>query len=245
MRAGAILLIACGLQAQAPKPAFEVASVRPAGPTAAGSGSRSTRDGIDFPGATLAYCIGFAYKVKPYQISGPAWLSDNRYDIAAKGPAGTNPKQLEEMLQSLLAERFDLKIHKEPRDFRGFALVVEKGGPKLPVNPTTFGALRVGSWRLWAEGVGMAQLAGQLSLSLGHPVIDMTQLTAKYDFSLEWSREDALDRIGYFSQAAPTPQENEVSIDTSLDALGLKLQPRKVPLDVIVVDHADKTPTEN
>ena len=105
---------------------FEVASVKAAAPCCAAGQwreSKAENDRIDFRYVTLKYCIAFAYAVKEYQVSGPAWLSEARYDIVAKGPEGTRREQLPAMMQALLAERFKLEVHHQPRDFDVFALL--------------------------------------------------------------------------------------------------------------------------
>src|SRR5208283_5325729 len=112
---------------------FEVASVKLARPLVPGE-SRGTKRGIDrieLQYATLRNCIVYAYRVKDFQVSAPAWLDDLHYDIVAKGPAGTRPDHLQEMLQTLLAERFKLQIHRETKEVAGLALVVGKDGPKF------------------------------------------------------------------------------------------------------------------
>jgi len=109
---------------------FEVASVKPAAP-GQWRESKAGVDRIDFPNATLRYCIAFSYDLKEYQISGPSWLGELRYDIVAKGPVGTRRDQLPGMMQVLLAQRFGLQAHNETKEFSVFALVVGKNGPKL------------------------------------------------------------------------------------------------------------------
>src|SRR6266496_4015028 len=109
--AGAALIAACAARGQpAPSPSFEVASVKPAANCCAPGQSHDNRRGvgidrIEFRYATLWYCISYAYGMKSYQMSGPDWLKNARYDIVAKGPAGTVRDQLPKMMQALLAER--------------------------------------------------------------------------------------------------------------------------------------------
>ena len=120
---------------------FEATSVKPASPAAARAwptirGGPGTSDParITFTNVTLISVLLRAYNVMPYQASGPAWLSSERYDITATIPAGTTKEQTARMLQNLLAERFGLALHHETRDLQGFELTVGKGGSKLKVS---------------------------------------------------------------------------------------------------------------
>ena len=133
--AGAAMLAACVCWSQPATPSFEVASVKPSAPSAQWRESKAGVDRIDFPNATLRYCIAYAYGLKEYQVSGPSWLSELRYDIVAKGPEGTLHDQLPDMMQALLAERFQLELHDETKEFSVFALTVGKNGPKLKASP--------------------------------------------------------------------------------------------------------------
>jgi uncharacterized protein (TIGR03435 family) len=231
---------------------FETASVKPSGPLhlrpGESVGTSTGFDRVSFPYVALRYCIAYAYRVGDFQISGPAWLGDQHYDIVAKGPAGTVPKQLPEMVQTLLAERFKLQFHRESKEFAGLGLVVGKTGPKLEkaaggctplisVSPPLFKGGRV-------EGdcSSLEMLAVNLSIVLGRPVANMTRLTGQYNFVVEVSRDDTNSG----STRPPVDGiEAGVSVFTSIEKLGLKLEARKIPLDVIVVDHVEKTPGEN
>jgi uncharacterized protein (TIGR03435 family) len=282
LRAYPILLLPLTATAQVPpRPslAFEVASIKPSPPLGASRGTRTTRTGIDFGGATLRYCIGFAYRVKDYQISGPPWLGDLQFDIVAKAPENSRPNQFEEMLQTLLAERFKLRVHRETKEIQGLALVVAKGGLKLqesrvdrtqplPNGPPSIardvlsiplpGVLRIipmpdGGMRLVAGDVKISVIAGNLGNMLGSPVFDMTGATGSYDIVLDASREDVRNQRSYRVNGGPLPDPGPAelaapsgpSIYDSLQKLGLKLESRKVTVAVIVVDSADKTPSEN
>jgi uncharacterized protein (TIGR03435 family) len=162
--------------------AFEVASVKLA--TTQRTSTRSTHDGIVYRGVTLRFCIINAYHVQDFQISGPAWLGDLRYDIVAKN-SQASPKQIWDMLQTLLADRFKLQIHREKKEFPGYALTVA-GGFQLvaaPVDnnggppPSIYGGIALqqfpdGHLRLAGKQATMGALASDLSLRLGSPVID-------------------------------------------------------------------------
>src|SRR5690348_8234319 len=120
LRIAATALVAAGIaSAQTVAATFEVASVKPAAPCCAPGQWRESKAGddrIDFRYVTLRYCVAFAYGLKEYQVSGPAWIAEARYDIVAKGPAGTGHDQLPAMVQTLLAERFRLELHREKKE---------------------------------------------------------------------------------------------------------------------------------
>jgi uncharacterized protein (TIGR03435 family) len=261
-RVAAVLLIAgwaAAGQGLAP-PSFEVASVKAAAPCCAPGQWRESKAGddrIDFRYVNLKYCIAFAYGVKEFQISGPPWMGEARFDIVAKAVAGTKHDQLPKLLQALLAERFRMQVHREPKEFSVVVLSVGKGGPKLqesPVDPNAPAGAAIGL-SMNANGIGrmevkrgtMTSLANSLVRVLGRPVVDKTELTGRYDFELEYSREDA---GGMAVQAAGAPQvqpasEFGVSVFAAIQKLGLKLDVQKLTLETIVVDQAEKVPTEN
>jgi uncharacterized protein (TIGR03435 family) len=251
---------------------FEVASVKPR-PLSATSysgeagGPGTTDPGqITWSGGPLKWLLVTAYDVKPYQVSGPAWLDSEGYVIVAKVPQGATKEQLKLMWQNLLKNRFGVVIHHESRVFQAEEMTLVKGASKLketdlPDPPpradsapqTTPGKdsktspdddlhryLRTPGWtvagdganrRLLARAQSLAQVASILEQFAGHPVIDKTGLSGKYDFSAEL---DLSQPCASCVVAIALEQE-----------LGLKLVKTTVQLDVIVVDHAEKTPVEN
>lgn len=254
-----LLAVVAFAQAGAPL-SFEVASVKPAAPLKPGE-SRGTRfkpDGIDFY-TTLRYCITFAFGIRDYQLSAPGWLRDTTFEIVAKAPAGTKREQFPEMMRTLLAERFKLQIHRETKDFDGFALVVAKGGPKLTpgtAKPDASGRLFTFQTRMSPGGNGsidykansLAFLARNLESLIGRPVIDETGLDGTYDLTLEYNQYDTASGNSFrVVGGTPPPPDHEpgVSIFTSIQKYGLKLEARKVPGEAVVVDRIERTPTEN
>ena len=241
-------------------PAFEVASVRPAAPCCApGQWRESTagQDRIDFRYVTLRYCIAFAYRMKEYQVTGPGWLGETHYDIVAKAPAGTQHDQLPDMVRQLLAERFKLEVHHETREFSVYVIAVGKNGPKLKESPPEPGSPEgaaigmsmtpAGLGRIEVRHGNMTALANTLARVMRRPVVDMTGLTARYDFDLEYVREEGAGMAMPAPGGAPSASAPEfgVSLFNSMQQLGLKLEARKPALDAIVVDRAEKAPTEN
>jgi uncharacterized protein (TIGR03435 family) len=253
------LVLAAPAQSAAP-PAFEVASVKAAAPCCAPGQWRESKAGedrIDFRYATLRYCIAFAYQVKEYQVSGPAWLGELRFDIVAKGPAGTRHDELPAMMRQLLTDRFQMQAHHETKEFSVFVLAVGKNGPKLketPADAVTSEGAAIGM-SMSSGGVGrievkhgnMTALANTLSRVLGRPVVDVTGLTARYDFELEFAREDSGGAIAPASADGQPSSAAEFgsSVFSSIQKLGLKLEAQRLPQDAIVVDRMEKVFTEN
>jgi uncharacterized protein (TIGR03435 family) len=271
---------------------------------------------VDIGNLSLADFIRIAYKIKPYQLTGPDWMTAQRFDIQAKLPEGATKDQLPEMMQSLLADRFKLTIHRDTKEHSIYALVPGKNGIKMkesepdvpaaaaepgapPAAPPGSGGMVVGSGenqvRIKPSGDGkgfsvgggpagpmkmsmgegglmrmefakmsMAALADILSRFVDRPVVDMTELKGIYQVALSLSMDEmraiartagaaagimmpmpgagAADAVRRPSDAASAPS---TSIFTTVQQLGLKLEPRKAPIETIVVDHLEKTPTEN
>jgi uncharacterized protein (TIGR03435 family) len=280
--------VAAFAQTPPPRAEFEVAAIKPSAPPAAGQ----ARAGVQVDGAqvhcsylSLKDYIRFAYKVKDHQISGPDWLASARFDIAAKLPAGATRDQVPEMLKALLEDRFQVKVHRETKEFPVYGLAVTKGGLKMkesPADPATDGAeaakapvtitatggpggtsvdlgkgssFSMGNNKFEARKLSMISLAEMLSRFVDRPVVDMTELKGSYDFTLDFSPEDyraMLIRSAIAAGVSLPPEALRAiegssgdSLFAALQGLGLKLESRKAPLEVLVFDQVLKTPTEN
>jgi uncharacterized protein (TIGR03435 family) len=250
-------------QATPAGPAFEVASVKPAAPVA-GAGtwkqiSSSDPSQVAYNNATLRSLLMRAYKVRDYQISGPDWLTDQRYDVAAKLPDNAPTGQAPLMLQVLLAERFKLTLHHEQKEMPAYALAVAKGGLKLkPVNGPPGGMnFKFGGPLMGMGGkVTMEGLAAVLADMVGTPIVNTTGIDGTFDIHLECSPDDRQTGMAGMKftardggDAAPGAGKSEASSAPSLfsavQSLGLKLEPRKAPMEILVIDHAEKAPVEN
>jgi len=299
MAAGA----AAAQTAQEPPPAFEVASVKPAAPLdPAKLMAGQQRIGVtidaahaDIRSLTLGDLVRTAYQLKAYQINGPAWMETERYDIVAKLPDGAKRSQFPRMLQTLLAERFRLTLHRATSELPAFALVVAKGGPKLKEsppdpNPQSAEAAPAGGTsalrsntaldpkgvvtmtgpsgstikqtvspdglHLEIQKMTMPALAEYLGRFKARPVTDMTGVQGAYDLVLELSREELADVARASGQVVGGGETGGAGLDTasdpnihslasSLDLLGLKLETRKTSMEMLVIDHVEKTPIEN
>src|SRR6185437_14015670 len=212
----ALLLCAAAVGAQAAeKLEFEVASVKPSQPTA---GAAQISVGIHMDGAqftssyfSLKDYIRTAFKVKIYQVEGPEWITSDRYDIAAKMPAGATRDQVPDMLKSLLEDRFKLTYHKVSKDFPVYAFVVKNGSKLQPVDngapaddgKMPFGAQGEGSingvtvnlgngsyFALQPDGLhvrklSFVQICDVLSRFVDLPIVDMTNLPGRYDIDVK------------------------------------------------------------
>jgi uncharacterized protein (TIGR03435 family) len=257
---GALVVGISWAQSTVPLYEFEVASVKPMAWSAtripeAKSGGPGTADPgqITWSGATLKTLLTTAYGVKRYQLSGPAWLDSDRYTIVAKVPEGATTEQVNRMWQNLLKDRFGVVIHHESRVFQSEEMTLPKGAAKLketalgrdalldrylPTSDWVFADTDVkATRRLLARGLSLPQVASILDQVAGHPVIDKTGLTGRYDFNVE---------VDFSQPAAPGDGNGMYAIASALEEYyGLKLVKSAVTLDVIVVDHAEKTPVEN
>lgn len=238
-------------------------------PKAGHSGGPGTAD----PGRIHSCCDAMislltkAYGVQSDRISGPAWISDfmgpTRYAVDALMPADTTKTQFQLMFQSLLMDRFHLKIHHETRSFPGYELGVAKGGPKFQEEPSGPGIAGEAPAMKSMEGPGIiriqsraesisalaTELGSAITQALGADpadlevpkarVIDKTGLTGRYSYTLEFACEGCRGREPLVSDLP--------NIFIAMERqLGLKLQKtQSVPLDVVVVDHLDKIPTGN
>lgn len=269
-----------------PAKEFEVASIRPSAPLSGRVNLHLQIDGAQVHGTwfSLKDYLTMAYRLKEYQIVGPPWIGSERFDLAAKLPAGAGREQVPEMLQALLADRFKVKLHHETKEFPVYALLVAKGGvkikespataegdidpSKLPVNVNVSGGregttvslgrgsyFSMGNNRIQAHKLPMIGFADMLARFVDRPVVDMTDMKGLYDFTVEFSPEDfhAMMIRGAVTAGVTLPPEAlrlleggpGDSMFGAIERLGLKVERRKAPLPVIVIDDASKTPSEN
>jgi uncharacterized protein (TIGR03435 family) len=246
MRTSAALAVFLASVASAvaqPGPAFEVASVKVAPPRSGPSGFTALDTDpamVRYSNITLQNLIAMAYRMDSDRVRGPAWLSEQMYDVAAKLPAGASKDQVPRMLQSLLAERFKLASHRESREQRAWFLVVGKNGSRLKkaqeaadsdLQQVRGSALPAQIWPGGIRGraIPIAILAGMLTRATGSQVVDRTGLAGAFDIDLKWTPDGA--------------SGSEPGIFTAVqEQLGLKLEPGKAPLEVLVIDRAERIP---
>jgi uncharacterized protein (TIGR03435 family) len=258
---------------------YDVASIKrnsfPPGTNLAGRiGTSDNPDGLTARFVTIKQIIQRAYGAESYQVSGgPDWINSERYDLDAKFDSSTadelqklspNDRILvrQQMLQKLLAERFNLTVHKDSKELQTYSLIVAKNGPKLqevklddadPSKPKAGPA--PGSAQMTAGALGgqirgfaspLASLTGMLTNYLHRPVIDRTGLTERYDFTLRWTPDDNQAQVSSSASGLPSADPTgSPSIFTAIqEQLGLKLESAKAPVEIIVIDHIDR-PSEN
>jgi uncharacterized protein (TIGR03435 family) len=215
-----------------------------------------------------------AYGIPTYRLSIPDSFKTKHYDIVVKIPDGTSKEQFNAMLQNLLADRFGLRIHRQPREFSTYKLVIGSRGPKLQgttlkaddpskrptrVDPDgvlviagVIGGRTVNGRFLIAGGkITIGDLAKYLEMLMQSPVTDATGLTGEYDIRLQFSPEGLILTPTILKALSNTSATGDASdpapnISQALEQqLGLRLEKTKVLLDVIVVDHLDEVPSEN
>lgn len=307
---GAGILLAQG-------PQFEVATIKTSPPITAQSiqasglhvGLKIVGNQVDIGYLSLRDLISTAYEVKPLQITGPDWISQQRYDILALMPEGADSKQMPIMLQALLKERFKLVVHKDSREQQVYALEVAKGGHKMKESPAESkpasapesggeainmngqqirvdrsaaaggggsatisggptGTQKVsmtpdGRMHLEIERLTMAQLADTLTPMVDLPVVDRTELTGSYQVALDLAMADLMQVAQRAGVALPNARVGAVApgqagpgalapsdpsggdIFSAVQKMGLRLEKQKVSLESVIVESAEKNPTEN
>lgn len=250
---------------------FDAASVRPGPPANTGRFSMTGGPGTNDPtflryaNVPLKRVLMTAYEMKYWQITGPDWLNTLRFDIIARVPEGATKEQSLAMMRNLLVERFQMRIHRETKELPIYALLVDRNGAKLkaangpagdenaiaavkknegkdgfPVlTPGAQGIVvetRNGRARISGFHADLTKLADFLSTQLGRPVFDQTGIAGAFDFEVYYRPESA----------SPDDTSTDPGIfDALREQLGLRLDARKGPVEMLVIDHIEKVPTGN
>ena len=224
-------------------PVYEVASIKASRSADGKERIGVLPSGFTASGATLQMLIGLAYGVQDKQISGgPNWLNSEKFDIEARMDDSVADELREfssdqhnyasRPLQALLADRFKLKLHRETKKFPVYALIIAKNGPKIQDSQPGMGLL-IGTGQLVSKGAGLSMFVHRLSLLTGRPVLDRTGLKGNYDFTLKWTSES---QTPYTATADSGP-----SIFTAIqEQLGLALESRERPVEILVIDHVEE-----
>jgi uncharacterized protein (TIGR03435 family) len=234
-------------------PGIEVATIKPTKPDEQGfmlvfRGGRFQTKNI-----SLSKLLAFSYGVHDKQLIGlPPWAETDKYDIDAKPDTDGQPdkKQLQAIVQKLVADRFKLTFHHDQRELSVYVLSVAKAGNKLTKSENQgslpgFGLRGLGA--LSVHNSTMSDFAGMMQETvMDRPVIDKTELSGRYDFDLNWTPDDS--QFGGMGGKLPPPTDNTnppPNLYTAIqEQVGLKLDATKGPTDVMVIDHAEK-PSEN
>jgi uncharacterized protein (TIGR03435 family) len=257
---GVVFVIALFAVQAAPQKSFEVASVKANVSGDGPSDPKVSPERFSWTNVTLRQLVQVAYDLRPYQLIGlPAWADNARFDVLATTGVAVSPQQMYSMLQSLLADRFDLAMHREQRQVPAYALVLARPGSKLgpgihpstkdcesvgarPVDSTTAQAEYAGCSpqlslaRLKMSGVRISFLASGLTRILERPVVDKTSLAGIFDMELSWTPDPTMMPNGVTSPS--NVPSGGPSIFTALEEqLGLKVLSDRAPVDVLVVDR--------
>jgi uncharacterized protein (TIGR03435 family) len=253
----AIALVASigGTQSQdvAPRPRFDVVSIKPNTSGDLNAGFNSFPRRFEAKNVWLRYLIQFAWNIKDFQLSGgPGWAASDRYNVEATAEGNPTVEQQRLMVQALLEDRFQLKLHREARESRAYALVAAKGGIKLDASkagsceerksdtagPKVCGNFTWSQQRVDGAAITMEVFATALSQTLQQPVTDQTGFTGTFDVHMEWAPD-----LGPPDAGATDP--NGKSIFTALqEQLGLKLESTKASVEFLVIDRLER-PSEN
>jgi uncharacterized protein (TIGR03435 family) len=238
-----ILLLTAGTVAHAAEPAFEIASVKAGTPgperIEVGPGSVTMRN-VRLPG-----CIRWAYSVREDQVSGPAWMNDVWFEITGKAAGPATPMELRTMMQTLLAERFKLTLHRQTKEMSALVMTVSKGGHKMKAVETEGSpSFQTGKLNLTGSGALLSQLTDFLSKEIRFPIIDQTGLTGRFDYFLDINAY-VTEEMKKEGNNGPPPDAPTIVAMALQSQLGLKLDSKKAPVEILIIDTLDKTPTEN
>jgi uncharacterized protein (TIGR03435 family) len=255
-RFAAVILAAIAVLSGQSALKFEVASIKPSQLGEARYGIRPAPGGERYVASnvTLKQMITVAYRIKADQVAGgPAWLDADHYDMNAKAEHPSSIEELHAMLQDLLADRFQLRFHRESKELPMYALTVDKDGPKLKPHEAQSGGdpwidqtqdhFPQMTWH--ATFAPMDFFAWRLSLILDRPVVDQTNLKGGYDFDLKFTQELPPNiQPGALLNGEPIDASGPTIFDAIRRQLGLKLERQKGPVEILVIDRAEK-PVEN
>jgi uncharacterized protein (TIGR03435 family) len=240
------LLLPCAALGQASAPSFDVASIKPNHEVRAREGPGPPQldaihvepNGVTMRGVSLMSCIRWAFEVSAAQVSGPEWLRSEHFDIAAKAAGPGSDAELRRMFQGLLADRFKLAFHRETKQMAVYNLLEAKGGIKCKSEEGGGETVLTGRGGIATiQRANISLIADLLSDVVGQPVINRTGLKGRFTCTAD-PRPYAPD---------PSQPIDAVSMIMTLlqEQFGLKLEAKKEPVEMVVIDHVEKTPTAN
>jgi uncharacterized protein (TIGR03435 family) len=221
-------------------PSFAVATIKPHDPNSRRQGWNVRGDRFIIENQTVTSMMMYAYSIDPHQVAGvPGWADNAAYDVEGitDTPGEANLRQQQEMIQKLLADRFQLKFHREKRELPVYAVRVAKGGPKLTpaANPGREHGQRASGQgtetTVFFTSASIADFILDMQFFLDRPLVDQTGLTGRYDITLRYTHDEA---------HTTDPNAPPGLFTAVQEQLGLKLDAVKVPIDVYVIDHVEK-----
>ena len=226
------------------KAAFEVASIRAAEPGR--ENIQVVPGSLTMKSVRMITAIRWAYDVLEYQVSGPAWMNEVRFDITAKAATPAKEAEMRLMLQGLLAERFKLTVHHQVKELPALVLTVGKNGHKLtPAETEGNPSFSTGKMTLTGKGATLGQMIEFLSRQVRNPIIDQTGLTGRFDYFVDINSYITEEIMKGAGPGGPPPEAPSIIAQALQSQLGLKLESKKTPMDTVIVDSVEKTPTEN
>ncbi len=245
----------CRCQDAAQTPAFEVASITPCKPgTPEPPGEHMGMVQFTAPGGrfrasatTLKFLMEWAYTIQPSQHSaGPSWMDTDRYDVVAKAEGNPTDEQQKRMVQALLAERFQLKFHREKKKLPVYVISVGKTAPKLfppkegevhsiRIMPQMDQDRKVASYHIVATRFSLSQLTDTFARQLGRVFVNETSFDGDFDFAFDLTPDDS----------RPNPLDPSLLIAAMREQLGLSLKSQDAIVDFLVIDSAQKVPAGN
>lgn len=263
-----LLVLGIGIavaQQKASKPSFEVAVVKPLDPNSSPLVEMSADPSvIRYGNITLRDAIRGSFRVRDFQIVAPDWLANTRFYIEGKLPEGAVPEQAADMLQSLLEERFKLETRRETKEMDVYALLPAPGGLKLKPSelkidsktPTAMGTDgkprqvvyfggNANEVTVTAPGSSLLTFVGVTSRFTARPLVDLTGIDGLYDFQIRFAPENT----GGFPQGVqgnpPPPADPAPTLADALKEIGLRMEKRRMPMEMLIVTGMEKVPTEN
>ncbi len=236
-------------------PAFEVASITPCKPgTPEPLGEHMGMVQFTYPGGrfrasatTAKFLFEWAYGIQPSQhVGGPAWMDTDRYDIVAKAEGEASDEQMKLMARTLLADRFQLKLHHESRSISVYVISAGKSAPKLSpakdgeahsirMAPRMSADQKISAYHIIATRFSLAQLSDAFARQLGRPIVNQTGLDGEYDFEFELTPDES----------RPNPTDPAFLLSALRDQVGLTVKAEKIPMDILVIDSAEKVAAGN
>ncbi len=234
-----MMLCAAAVWGQTEK--FDVASVKggmqPIPDKPRGEGVEVVPGSLSMRSVRLVSAIAWAYEIQEWQVDGPPWISQERYDIVAKAAEAAPPAKMRQMLRALLAERLKLAIHHQNKDMEGVVITVGKNGHKLKETDKV-GSVKMIRQGAQSEGGTVSELVAILTRESKMPALDETGLKGHYDFKLDFS--------GYITPEMKPETDMVAMLAAAFQGeLGLKLTTKKFPVDMVMIDKLEKVPTEN
>lgn len=244
------MLAGAAMLAQTPAAKFESATIQASQNPDGRSGYFTTPGKVRLEEQTLKDCVRIAYDMEVARGSGgPRWIETEKFDIEATTARNVDDRQVKAMLRNLLQDRFALALHRESKMSTAFALLVAKSGVKIRAVQPGPGHINTRRGSMTGEAASMANLAQALSVTLNTPVVDMTALAGVFDFTLEWRPTlvqpgELTDDDNKDPNVLPDPPQWPTLFRALEEQLGLKLERRKVPLEVLVIDRAERPQSE-